>query len=315
MTMNRTSLAIQMLRILKARPVTKKQELAELLETNPRNIIELKRELETAGYNIEVTSGPNGGYRLVEEGMLATPDLTKEESEALQEVLLYLKSNRVTLRKDAESALEKVLAVSLKEGSGENIVSSGTRLAMPLSQLQSVYETILHAIEDNHRIRITYKTGNQKTSTWVIHPYGMFLYKGMWYLVGYREHDHEVTLKLNRILKLEVLNLPFSKPSDFSIRKYATNYGISVEGDNHLKCMIANRFYISEYIYGDNQKIEPIDDKTILFEADFPNELTLKSFVLDLASDCRVLEPEWLAEYLKEESEKVHSLYEKEESD
>ena len=53
--MNRTSLCIRMLLILKANatkqnPINSK-ELAQALEVNPRNIREYKRELITAGYN------------------------------------------------------------------------------------------------------------------------------------------------------------------------------------------------------------------------------------------------------------------------
>ena len=44
--MNRSSLCIKMLQILNAHDFVTTKELAERLETNPRNIIEFKKELE-----------------------------------------------------------------------------------------------------------------------------------------------------------------------------------------------------------------------------------------------------------------------------
>ena len=42
-------------------------ELAKELETNPRNIREFKKELVTAGYNIQEVKGRYGGYYLDED--------------------------------------------------------------------------------------------------------------------------------------------------------------------------------------------------------------------------------------------------------
>ena len=55
--MNRTSLCLQMLMLLKARGKMNTKELASALETNPRNIREFKKDLITAGYNIQEQKG------------------------------------------------------------------------------------------------------------------------------------------------------------------------------------------------------------------------------------------------------------------
>ena len=59
--MNRTGLTIKMLTLLKARGKMSTKELAEELETNPRNIREFRKELELAGYVVEETRGRYGG--------------------------------------------------------------------------------------------------------------------------------------------------------------------------------------------------------------------------------------------------------------
>ena len=62
--MGKAGMCIAMLQILNTGKVYKVSELAELLETNPRNIIEYKKELEEFGYYIENIPGRYGGYRL-----------------------------------------------------------------------------------------------------------------------------------------------------------------------------------------------------------------------------------------------------------
>ena len=57
--MNRTSLCIKMLLLLKSRGKMNTSELAQQLETNPRNIREFRKELEVAGYNIKEIKGEN----------------------------------------------------------------------------------------------------------------------------------------------------------------------------------------------------------------------------------------------------------------
>ena len=62
--MGKSAMCIQMLQILNSGRVYKASELADLLETNPRNIIEYKKELEEAGYYIISIPGKFGGYQL-----------------------------------------------------------------------------------------------------------------------------------------------------------------------------------------------------------------------------------------------------------
>ena len=62
--------------ILKARAIQEPistEKLAALLETNPRNIREYRKELETAGFTIEHKKGPYGGYKLEKNALFPVP--------------------------------------------------------------------------------------------------------------------------------------------------------------------------------------------------------------------------------------------------
>ena len=83
--MNRSAICIKMLMLLKARGKMNTLELAKELETNPRNIREFKKELVTAGYNIQEVKGRYGGYYLDEDCLFPSLKLTKDEIDALNE--------------------------------------------------------------------------------------------------------------------------------------------------------------------------------------------------------------------------------------
>ena len=81
--MSKTSLCIRMLGILYSRDIVSVSELADLLETNPRNIPEYKKELEAAGYYIESYPGRYGGYSLEKSMLFPTVRLTEKEKDGL----------------------------------------------------------------------------------------------------------------------------------------------------------------------------------------------------------------------------------------
>lgn len=111
--MNRTSLCIRMLLILKANatkqnPINSK-ELAQALEVNPRNIREYKRELITAGYNIQEIKGRYGGYYLDETSIFPALRLDKQEEQALLEAKHFIQTQQFEKKSNFNSAVDKVL--------------------------------------------------------------------------------------------------------------------------------------------------------------------------------------------------------------
>ena len=109
--MGKTSNCLKMLQILSSRRVYKGQELADILETNIRNIAEYRTELEMAGYYIEGIPGKYGGYRLITQSVIPTVRLNEAEQRALSSGAEYLKSrNDFPYSSDYEKAMGKVFA-------------------------------------------------------------------------------------------------------------------------------------------------------------------------------------------------------------
>lgn len=313
--MNRTALAIQMLQLLKTHGQMKKDEIANHLEINVRNVIELKKELETAGYYIESYNGKNGGYRLLDDHLLPISALTIDELKALKDAYHYLSSTSVYLKDNHfKQAFSKIIANHMSVESAIDPLIVQPRLSMDIDELYDHYHKIVNAIATQKRLRITYRPQNKDLVMWTIHPYQLFQYKGMWYLLGFRQKDDIseekiITLKLNRIAKLETLNVKYSLPSDFNIKAYVSKFGMKIGKKEEVILKIHKRYYVSEYVYGEHQNITYIDDDTIILSVIMQGDIAIKQFVMSLGSDCEVLQPAWLKQQIIEESEKISSKY------
>ena len=109
--MGKTSNCLKMLQILSSGRVYKGQELADILETNVRNIAEYRSELEKAGYYIEGIPGKYGGYRLISQSVIPAVKLTEAEQRALSSGAEYLKyRNDFPYSSEYEKAMGKVFA-------------------------------------------------------------------------------------------------------------------------------------------------------------------------------------------------------------
>ena len=81
--MGKAAMCIKMLEILNTGKIYKVSELADILETNSRNIGEYRKELEECGYYIETIPGRYGGYKLKDNSIIPSLKLTEEEKEAI----------------------------------------------------------------------------------------------------------------------------------------------------------------------------------------------------------------------------------------
>ena len=89
--MNRVASCIKLVQILSANnDYVSTKELAEVLETNARNIREYIKELEIAGYVIQSSQGIYGGYMLDKTSLLPNIKLNEEEIESINKANNFL---------------------------------------------------------------------------------------------------------------------------------------------------------------------------------------------------------------------------------
>ena len=316
--MGKTALCIRMLQILNSGRMYKISELASMLETNPRNIIEYRNELEEAGYVIVSTPGKYGGYQLDRTSVIPSIKLTEEEKKALTEGSGYiLTRNDFVYKDDFRSAMAKIYSSLKHEAEIDPTLFNRFPLAMPLEELKERYDAIKDCIPPSERgkgkvLSIAYKSLSGEEKERRIHPYKLFMYNNAWFVLAFDEHSGEIRyFKLNRIAAFTRTNDTFRKLLSFNESDYLDDFGMKNNGEWHeIKLKLTGNYatLVEERIYGKNQTVEHTPDGTLL-TVSMQNKEDIKVFVLGFGEHCQVLSPAWLQEEIRNVSERLTELY------
>lgn len=302
-------LCIQLLELLSAKDIMSKNELAELLEVNPRNIIEYIKTLQDSGYDIQSVRGIYGGYHLNRDSILPAIRLTQKEADLLKSSCSYLENKADFLEYKAYlKAISKVLSCNIDSYANEVKIIDRYPLAMPKSELLERYTKFNEAMTSSKKCRIWYLSTKDKLSEHVIHPYRVFVFNGAWMVLAWNETVHDFGyFKLNRMQKIEILPEKFTILKTYHASEYIDNFGMRQNGEYYDIQLELTDLYtvISERIYGKNQKITRIDEHRTLLECSMQNKAMIKTFVLGFGSKAKVLKPLWLREEIKEEAMKL----------
>jgi len=308
--MHRTSNVIKMLQFLKARGISKKEEIAEYLGVNVRNISEYRKELEQAGYKISSIPGKEGGYVLEQKGLLPTIDLTDAEAMAITLVhRQYRQLSQPTLLKEFESAMQKIL--QFRHDQREFHIVEGVRYNISSKEIEDLFFIIQHAINSKVKLEIDYRTKSDPSTVRTVHPYEVFQYRSMWYVIVKSEVSGNIfLLKFNRINKIKTLNEYYDEVKPYNIDDFVNEFGPVIE-EVRVKLVLKGSaaFYAPEYVYGFHQVITDLPNDEILLEVTLASHLQAKHLVLNFGAECEVIEPEWLAQQVNEEAKEVIKIY------
>ena len=228
--MGKAALCMKMLQILNSGRVYKVAELADLLETTPRNVLEYKKELEEAGYCITSIPGRFGGYRLDKAELFPSLVLTEDEKKALGEATDYiLQKYDFPKKKEFETAMGKVFS-NFPGGKRGNsmLVVDRYRPAMTEADAMARYQFLEDAIAAKRAIRITYRSLKNGLIEHILHPYQLVLYNNSWFFLAFNPSAAEIwTFKVNRIERYELLDDTFSIASGFKASNYFNQSGLA----------------------------------------------------------------------------------------
>ena len=313
--MSKTSLCIQMLEILGSRSVISIGELADLLETNPRNIPEYRKELETAGYYIDALPGRYGGYSLVKKNLFPSISITKNEADSFYSGYEYLLTRSDFMdKKNLSKAVARIsTAISYSNSSSEMSVLDRFPLAMETEELEDRYQQITECIENRQALKIEYESRADGICERVIHPYKLFMFNNAWFTLAFDEKSHDIRyFKLNRIINYSKTNKIFKVLYTYNESDYLDSFGMKKYGkwyDVKLKIEGESAVKIKDRVYGKEQKIEENPDGTITLSCKMQNEREILSFVLGLGGECTIIEPEWLKKNLVNELNSIIEKY------
>lgn len=303
--------AIKMINYLASVKKATREELANVLETNVRNITEYRKELINAGYDIGYQNGVGGGYYLDGDNILPNPRLKESEKKALLEASSYLNARYDFLNKEEFNlALGKVLnSCYVNKDIDSPMIIDRFPLVMKEDEIKYRYNIISDALASKRKIKISYMSSKNRVSEHILHPYKIYMYNLAWFVLAFNETIHDVGyFKLNRIEKIELLNDKYTISKTFNESNYLDQYGMKNNGEYisvSIKLKAPYAALVKERIYGKNQQIISVDDNTTILKCDMQNLASIVSFVLGFGSKAEVLEPLELKEALRNELKRM----------
>lgn len=312
--MSKTSNCIKLLRILKTHLRVRKSELASMLDTNPRNITEYIKELESSGYIIDTFTGKYGGYELRCDVFFPNLRLNKEEFNALMQGIEYLRArNDFAFKKEFNSAISKILTDNQKLDYKEVTIINRFPLKMSINEIENRLKFIQDAIKTKHQIKIIYSSLDNKSKEHILSPLKIFMFNNAWFVLALdKDKDKILYFKLNRMENIELLDQKFRIPLYYKESDYLDEFGMKNNGKWYkIKLKITGNYatLVQERIYGKNQSLEIVDKDTTILTCEMQNEENILGFVLGFGKNCEFLEPIWLKDKVLETINEISDKY------
>ncbi|MEU5869329.1 MULTISPECIES: transcriptional regulator [unclassified Nonomuraea] len=225
----RASRLLSLLLLLQARGRMTAPELAAELEVSIRTVYRDVEALSAAGVPVYADRGPAGGYQLLDGYRTRLTGLTAEEASSLFLAGLPGPAAELGLGEVAAAAELKLLAALPPEPRSHASrmrerflldVPGWYRSADDVPHLSDVAD----GVWERRPLRMTYRRWGQQVVDRVIHPYGLVLKGGSWYLVAAPPDGSPRTYRVSRILTVEQLPGRFLRPEDFDLAAFWRAY-------------------------------------------------------------------------------------------
>ncbi len=311
--MNKTASCIKLIEILYSLDdFINTKSLANLLDTNPRNIREYFKELDSLGYEIESSKGLYGGYRLKKECFLPAMNLDEYEEGLIYNAIDKLKEIEFPDISNLEAVLGKILLNQKKEIVPLRMIDRYPP-NIEFDKLKDAYIKLQNGIEGQFKLKITYLTFNDKEVIHIVHPIDIFLYNGSYFLLSLDEIKEEYAFyKLDRIVDIENLKIRYSLSPSFKLIDYLDEFGIKKNDpyfDIEVELTNLNKV-IKNHIYGKNQEVKIISSNKALLSVSMQNKSSIIAFILSFGASAKVLSPKWLIDAVKENLNNTLKNYE-----
>jgi predicted DNA-binding transcriptional regulator YafY len=218
-----TARVLALLEILQAGGTRTTADLAARLEVDERTVRRYVDHLIDLDIPVRSTRGRYGGYRLAPGYRMPPLMFTDDEALAVMLGLVAgLRAGLVTTSATAmESAAAKIRRV-LPEALGGRLdallaTADFTTAARPaVTQETGVLLMLAEAARYRRPVAVSYTTRDGRRSERTVHPYGIVVHSGRWYLTGADSASGEVrTFRLDRIETATVLPGSFDLPAGF----------------------------------------------------------------------------------------------------
>ncbi|MDR3585025.1 MAG: WYL domain-containing protein [Desulfosporosinus sp.] len=314
--LNHTERLLNLVYMIQNSPGIQAGELAEIFGRTVRTIQRDICNLRKAGFNIASSTGVAGGF--ASRGSYHLKPLVFTGAEALAIFVasrVLLEQNGFPYTNDLKSALGKV-SQAISEKDEQYFHNMESKTSIVVKQIKDYYPwgkiftQINQAILDQVTVEIRYDSYSSHTiSVRRVNPCHMLFREGFWYLIGYCHLREEIRIfRIDRIRSLVITNLKFQSDREFSIEDFFKNSWNLGKGD---PIIVKIRFnppvsrLIRENIWHPTQKIEEIEDDSLILTVCVEGTWEIKKWILSWGVGAICQEPEELREEIKREFEKL----------
>lgn len=175
---------------------------------------------------------------------------------------------------------------------------------------------IILAMRENKVLKITHHSFWSETSnTLQVTPLALKISHQRWYLTVQKLPSNEIrTYGLDRILELEISDLTFEYPENFSPEKYfKDSFGIitSIEKAEIVRLKVSGnqqKFFRSLPLHSSQKEIETVEAYSV-FEFYIKPSYDFQQTILSFGENIEVLSPLWLRERIAEKITKMMKIY------
>ncbi|SDI34617.1 helix-turn-helix transcriptional regulator [Nonomuraea jiangxiensis] len=225
----RASRLLSLLLLLQTRGRMTAPELAEELEVSVRTVYRDVEALSAAGVPVYADRGPAGGYQLLDGYRTRLNGLTAEEASSLFLAGLPGPAAELGLAEVAAAAELKLLA-ALPPEPRSHAARMRERFLLDVPGWYRSGDDVPHlsavaaAVWDQRPLHMTYRRWGRQVVDRVVHPYGLVLKGGSWYMVAAPPGGTPRTYRVARVLTVETLPGRFSRPEEFELAEFWHGY-------------------------------------------------------------------------------------------
>lgn len=263
----------------------------------------------------------NGFYYINENFFLPAVHINEKEIFALtiaEKVLnQYKNAPYFTELQNIFNRIIKYFPYSSTKKTIGDIFAFEQRPTIPIEE--NYLETIQNAILNSLQIHLKYHSLHKNEITErVVDPYNLMNHHGNWYFVAFCHKNNDFrTFSVGRILSLQTAQTSFEKQKDFNVQEYRKE-GFDLERSSQtyqvqLKFSPYQARWIREREWHPTQKIQEIEDGSVILFLTVQGLNDLKRWVLYHGGEVEVLEPQIFRQQIQNEIKKMMRIYDEKE--
>jgi len=225
---------LKLVLLLQTRGRMTAERLAQELEVSVRTIYRDIEALSGAGFPVYAERGVGGGCQLVDGYRTTLTGLSAPEAQALAFAALPGAAAALGVGALAAAAHLKVLTAVSPEARS-TLASVQERFHLdPRGWFRTTppehphLPPLARAVWDGCRVRAVYARAKGRAKARVLHPLGLVLKDGIWYLVATDEEAMR-TYRVSRFEQVDLLDEPVDRPADFDLGSWWAEWADSFE--------------------------------------------------------------------------------------